>query len=197
MDMPRKPRENVEGGIYHVYARGNDRRQIYADSKDCLVYLDILGRVVRFMKWRCMAYCLMRNHVHLLIETPDGNLSAGMQQLHGQYAQRFNARHGAVGHLFQGRYGATRISSDAHLHAAAAYIALNPVEAGLCTVPEEWKWSSFRAASGASVPNWVEAHALLDRFELGSRSTAESLERLVKAARCVKGLTPTAGRQRT
>ncbi|MDX6671359.1 MAG: REP-associated tyrosine transposase, partial [Solirubrobacteraceae bacterium] len=81
--MPRKLRQDVEGGVHHVYARGNDGRLVYRDDLDRVMYLRMLGRVVRRNAWRCLAYCLMDNHLHLLIETPKPNLGSGMQWLHG------------------------------------------------------------------------------------------------------------------
>ena len=99
--MPRRPREELADAIHHVYARGNDRRAIYLDDGDRAAYLAMLGRVVVMKGWRCLAYCLMDNHVHLLIETPEPNLGSGMQRLHGLYAQSHNERHGRSGHLFQ------------------------------------------------------------------------------------------------
>jgi putative transposase len=104
--MARKPREETEGGIFHVFARGNRRQRIYLDDVDRRRYLRLLQTVVAEQRWRCLAYCLMENHVHLLVETPAANLAGGMQRLHGWYAESFNARHRHVGHLFQGRYGA-------------------------------------------------------------------------------------------
>ena len=140
--MPRKPREDAEGGIFHVFARGNDQRLIYRDDSDRRRYLRLLAVTVERLGWRLLAYCLMDNHVHLLIETPYPNLAAGMQDLHGTYARTFNDRHGRSGHLFQGRYGAIRIKTDEQLGAVTEYIAMNPVKAGLCVTPDEWPWSN-------------------------------------------------------
>ena len=155
--MPRKHREDFEGAIHHVFARGNDRQPIFVTDSDRLIYLRMLQRVIGRMTWRCLAYCLMENHVHLLLEAPLGNLSAGMQLLHGRYAQDFNQRHGRVGHRFQGRFGAVRIESDQQLWAAAAYIGRNPVAAGLCERAEEWRWSSYAATLGREpVPQWLD-----------------------------------------
>ena len=89
-----------------MFARGNDRQAIYRDDDDRRLYLDPARRTVARKRWRCLAYCLMDNHVHLLIETPEANLGAGMQWLHGLYGRSFNDRHGRSGHVFQGRYGA-------------------------------------------------------------------------------------------
>jgi REP element-mobilizing transposase RayT len=163
--MPRKPREDVEGGVHHVYARGNGRHDIYLDDGDRRTYLAMLGRVVMRKRWRCLAYCLMDNHVHLLVETVDANLGQGMQRLHSSYAQTFNARHGRSGHVFQGRYGAARMTDDAQLYMAAAYIARNPVAAGLCELPEQWRWSSFAAVLGGSAPGWLDVTRLLSYFD--------------------------------
>ena len=162
--MARKLRENIPGGIYHVYARGNARVLIYRDEVDRRIYLSRLGRVATGMKWRCLAYCLMNNHVHLLLETPEPNLSSGMQRLHGSYAGVFNSRHGRCGHLFQGRYGAVRISSDRQLCATAAYLARNPVEAGLCARPEDWPWCSYRRLVLAADHAWLDSRRLLSYF---------------------------------
>ena len=137
-------------------------------------------------RWRCLAYCLMDNHVHLLIETPEANLGSGMQWLHGFYAQAYNERHGRVGHVFQGRYGAVRITSDEQLWTVAAYIANNPVEGGLCARPEDWPWSSHAAAIlGRPSPDWLDVERLRT---MGSDPLS---------LRDSRGLTPTRGLQET
>jgi putative transposase len=92
--MARKPRDEFGPGVYHVYARGNDRQRIFVTEADRIFYLDLLGKVTVQRSWRTLAYCLMGNHVHMLIETVAPNLAAGMQRLHGRYAQRYNQRHG-------------------------------------------------------------------------------------------------------
>jgi putative transposase len=164
--MPRKPRQEVAGGVHHVFARGNDRRDIYLDDVDRHAYLAILGQVIRWKRWLCLAYCLMPNHVHLLLETPHENLGAGMQTLHGSYAQRFNERHGRVGHLFQGRFGSVHITSDEQLWTTIGYVALNPVRAGLCEEAEGWAWSSHAATLGDQCsPPWLDVPRLLSYFE--------------------------------
>lgn len=113
----------------------------------------MLGEVSSRYGWECLAYCLMTNHVHLLVRTRDATLGVGVQQLHGRYAQEFNKRHERPGHLFQGRYGSTRVETESQFHAVTAYIARNPVEAGLCAHPDDWRWSdcepAFRACEGS------------------------------------------------
>src|ERR671930_779582 len=148
--MARPHRPQIAGGIYHVYARGNKRADIYRDDVDRMTYLHLLERVVVRQDWRCLSYCLMPNHVHLLLETPEPNLADGMRRLHGDYAHLFNERHGDVGHVFQGRYGSVTITTDEQLVVALAYIAHNPVKADLAESAAGWAWSSHRAVVGAA-----------------------------------------------
>jgi putative transposase len=162
--VPRKPRAEVEAGLVHVFARGNNKRIIYRDDHDRLMYLRILRGTVRHFRWRLLAYCLMDNHVHLLLETREPNLGAGMRRLHGSYAQRFNARHGSSGHLFQERYGSVWVKTDEQLWTLAVYIAMNPVEAGLCGRPDDWPWSSHSMVLSDTAPDWVDVQHLLDSF---------------------------------
>src|SRR5688500_19582214 len=107
----------------------------------------------------------MENHVHLLVETPHANLAEGMRWVHGVYGREFNARHGRSGHLFQGRYGAVRIETDEQLWVTARYIAMNPVEAGMCVEPAAWAWSSHAATVGAcAAPAWLDVARLRGYF---------------------------------
>lgn len=162
--MPRKPREDVPGAVHHVYARGNRSQAIFLDVGDRREYLATLGHVVFRKRWSCLAYCLMPNHVHLLLETPEANLAAGMQYLHGSYAQAFNKRHACSGHLFQGRYGSVRVKDDLQVWTTIRYIAHNPVNAGLSTSPATWPWSSYAAALGGPAPAWLDVAQLLSYF---------------------------------
>jgi REP element-mobilizing transposase RayT len=155
--MPRVPREEESGAIHHVFARGNRRQRVFLDDRDRRRYVALLHKVVERCRWISLAYCLMDNHVHLLVETPDPNLGDGMRRLHGAYAQEFNRRHGHVGHLFQGRYGAERVTTDAQLVTTLRYIALNPVEAGLCEHAWDWRWSSYALLVKGVAPAWVDA----------------------------------------
>ena len=96
-------------------------------------------------RWLCHAYCLMTNHYHLLVETPDANISEGMRQLNGLYTQRFNRRHEHVGHVFQGRFKGILVERESHLLELARYVVLNPVRAEMVRAPEDYRWSSLRA----------------------------------------------------
>ena len=108
-----------------------------ADDQDREAFLATLHRVADRYNWLCRAYCLMDNHYHLLIETPDGNLSLGMRQLNGVYTQLFNRRHSRVGHLFQGRFKAIVVQKDSHLLEACRYVVLNPVRAKIVKSPHQ------------------------------------------------------------
>jgi REP element-mobilizing transposase RayT len=150
-----------------VYARGNRKARLFLDDVDREGYLWLLGQVIVRQGWRCLSYCLMNNHVHLLIETPEPNLGRGIQIVHGDFGRNFNRRHDGSGHVFQRPYGSNRMTNDEHLWTAAAYIAANPVEAGICARPEEWPWSSYGATSaGLRRPAWLDSERLLERFSV-------------------------------
>jgi putative transposase len=146
--MARPLRIEYDGAVYHITSRGNAKKSIYKDDADRSLFLDVLQRVNTRYNWLCHAYCLMNNHYHLIIETPDGNLSHGMRQLNGVYTQLFNKRHNRVGHIFQGRYKAILIQKESHLLQASRYVVLNPVRAKAVKEPDEWKWSSYRGTTG-------------------------------------------------
>ncbi len=112
------------------------------------LFLDVMSKAVQDCHWAIHAYCLMDNHYHLVVETPDGNLSKGMRQLNGVYTQRFNRQHQRVGHVFQGRYKAIIVQKEAYLLELARYVVLNPVRAGMVGTPDQWPWSSYRATAG-------------------------------------------------
>jgi REP element-mobilizing transposase RayT len=146
--MSRPLRIEYAEAVYHVTCRGNARKSIFKDDKDRGMFLNILEEVNDRYHWFCHAYCLMNNHYHLVIETPDGNLSKGMRQLNGVYTMRFNRRHGSVGHVFQGRYKAIVVQKESHLLEVCRYVVLNPMRAKVVEVPERWRWSSYRATAG-------------------------------------------------
>lgn len=146
--MARQLRIEFPGAVYHITSRGNAKQPIFLDDGDRKDFLDRLCSVVRRSNWLCHAYCLMNNHYHLLIETPEANLSRGMRQLNGEYTITFNRKHKRVGHLFQGRYKAILVDKDNYLLSLCRYIALNPIRAGLVKDPGEWKWSSYSSTIG-------------------------------------------------
>ncbi|MBA4395121.1 MAG: addiction module toxin RelE [Desulfobacca sp.] len=180
--MARPLRIAFPGAVYHITSRGNDRKEIFGDKLDRETFLKILYRVNVRYHWLCHAYCLMDNHYHLLIETPEGNLSIGMRQLNGVYTQWFNKAHGRVGHLFQGRFKGILVQKDSHLLETSRYIVLNPVRAMLVKKPNQWIWSSYSATAGQrSSPPCLTVDWILDQLA-SERKTAEDLYRkFVKA----------------
>ena len=164
--MARQLRLQFPGAVYHLTSRGNAGQAIFDDDRDRTRFLGLLAREVEQQRWRCHAYCLMGNHYHLLIETPEANLSRGMGRLNMAYAQGFNRRHGRAGHLFQGRYKAIVVERDSHLLELCRYLVLNPVRAGLVAAPEDWPWSSYRATAFAKgAPDWLTTRWILRRFD--------------------------------
>jgi putative transposase len=153
------------GALYHVSARGNERQDIYRGAGDREHFLELLGLGVERHGWLCHGYCLMGNHYHLVVETPEPNLPEGMRHLNGRYAQAFNRRHARVGHLFQGRYHAVLVEKEAYLLELVRYIVLNPVRVGWHELPEQWRWSSYRALAGLEPrPAWLATDWLLAQF---------------------------------
>ena len=170
--MARPLRIEFPGAVYHITARGNARQPIFLDDSDREFFLELVSSVVARFNWLCHAYCLMGNHYHLLIETPEGNLSRGMRQLNGVYTQLFNRRHKRVGHLFQGRYKALVVDKDAYLLSLCRYVVLNPVRVGLVQRPEEWPWSSYRATIGKGKGvSFLESKWILAQFGGGRRES--------------------------
>ncbi len=141
--MARRPRINLSGGVFHVLQRGNDRQAIFLTEEDRLAFLQRLARYVQELRAILHAYCLMGNHVHLLLETTEPNLSAFGQRLFGSYTQWFNRRHGRVGHVLQGRFTSRLVARDPYLLQLSRYIHLNPVKARLAARPEAYTWSSM------------------------------------------------------
>jgi putative transposase len=182
--MARPLRLEFPGALYHLTARGNARQTIFQDDTDRQTFLDILGRVIERYGWSCRAYCLMGNHYHLLLETPDARLSAGMQYLNGVYTQAFNRRHSQVGHLLQGRFKAILVEKDAYLLELARYIVLNPVRAGMVRTAKDWPWSSYRATAGlASPPALLHTDPLLAAFGRSRRQARLAYRRFVAEGR--------------
>lgn len=159
--MGRKPRIEYEGAVYHVMCRGNRQETVFKDDQDCQMFLDTLGVTCERTGWRVHAYVLMGNHYHLLIETPEANLVAGMRWIQGTYTKRFNARHKQWGHLFQGRYKALIVDSeDDYFSTVSNYIHLNPARSKSFDLDNgklsEYKWSSYpQYLSPSHRPAWL------------------------------------------
>ncbi len=163
--MARPLRLEYPGAVYHITSRGNAKEDIFFDEVDREVFLKVLGTTVIHQGWALHAYCLMGNHYHLLVETPAPNLSRGMRQLNGLYTQRFNRRHERVGHVLQGRFKAILVERETYLLELVRYISLNPVRAGMASLPEHWRWSSHRAYAGLEpTPRWLCTASIGERF---------------------------------
>jgi putative transposase len=162
--MPRTARCEVADGVHHVTCRGNGKQRVFIRAGDRLIFLRLLGQAVERCRWECLTYCLMDNHYHLLVRTPEPNLGDGMHRLNGRYAQGFNGRYQRTGHLWEERFHSVLLREDAHLAQTIGYIALNPVRAGLCDRPEDWPWSGHRAIAGLGADPLVSADVTLVYF---------------------------------
>jgi REP element-mobilizing transposase RayT len=183
----------VPGGIHHVTARGVRRLPIYTCDADYRLFLDILGLVAAKLGWKVLAYCLIPNHYHLVIQTPEPNLSEGMHRLNGRYARAFNERYGHTGHVFEARFGAEPAVRDAHLLELVRYVHRNPVRARLCLDPGEWTWSSYRALAGtAPTPPWLAVPDVLALFGRARPRARERLRAFVADAPRAAALAPSA-----
>ena len=169
--MSRLPRLEVARALYHVTARGNERRPLFRDDADREEYLSLLVRCREKFRFQLLAYCLMTNHVHLAIRTGEEPLSRIMARLHSIYAEWFNRRHERVGHLFQGRYKASLVQDDRYVHALLRYIHRNPVSARIVPHAAEYPWSSDRALRSGKGPEWLDVGPLLELLD-GSRRAA-------------------------
>ncbi len=147
--MPRAPRATAESGFYHVILRGNGRQIIFEDDADRRAFLELLVKRAEDAGIHVLAWCLMENHVHLVLEDPAQALSEMMQRLSGGYAQRFNRKSGRVGHVFENRFKSCPIENEAYLLQAIRYVHDNPENAGICPAAE-YPWSSYREYVGSS-----------------------------------------------
>ncbi len=163
--MARPLRIEYPGALYHVTARGNARQDIFFDHEDRYRFLKVLGLVVARFHLRLHAYCLMNNHFHLVVDTPEANLSKAMRHLNGVYTQAFNRRHGRVGHVLQGRFKAIIVDRDSYLLELCRYVVLNPVRAKTTRKADTYPWSSYQATAGlAATPPFLMVDWLLSQF---------------------------------
>jgi len=163
--MARPLRIEYADAVHHVMSRGIEGRSICRDDADRNLWADILGRAAERFGWRVFAFCLLDNHFHLFLRTPEGGLAPGMRQLNGDYAGYFNRRHGRLGPLMQGRYKSVLVEGAGHWLELSRYLHLNPVRAGLCKRPEDWFWSSYRAYHRPALrPEWLDCRTVLAEF---------------------------------
>ncbi len=168
------------GALYHVTSRGDRQEDIYRDDEDREEWLAVLIQVCKRFNWVLYAWCQMTNHYHLLVKTVDGHLSRGMRQLNGVYTQRFNRRHGEVGHLSQGRYKAILVQKESYLLELTRYVVLNPLRARMVEKLDEWPWSSYPATIGLTkAPEWLDTDWLLNQFRRHRTSAISAYRRFV------------------
>jgi len=174
--MPRKPRIEFPGAVYHVMSRGDHGEAIFRDDQDRIRLLETLGEACEKTGWRVHAYVLMSNHYHLLVETPGANLVMGMKWFQGTFTQRFNSRHRLRGHLLQGRYQALVVESEGeYFETVSTYIHLNPVRAKLVRLGagqklRSYRWSSYPAYVTGSRPSWLEVERVLRETGAGGNN---------------------------
>ena len=163
--MARPLRIEFPGAVYHVTSRGNEKRPIFKNDRDRKTFLAFLGETAKRFGWSITAWVLMSNHFHLVLQTPEPNLSRGMHWLNGSYAGWFNHQHKRWGHLFGGRFKAFLVEKEAYFTEVLRYVVLNPVRAHLASAPENYRWSSYRSTAGLDVaPDWLDVDAALAPF---------------------------------
>lgn len=190
--MARKPRALIEGGIYHITCRGNERQAIFRDDRDRKRFLDRLADSAESHQVRVYLFCLMPNHLHLLVETPLANLDRFMGSLLTGYTVYFNRRHRRIGHLMQGRYGAQVVEGNEYLLKLSRYVHLNPVQVqGMREKPlrerlqklHEYPWSSLWEYAGNAAPSgWLTTGPVLAMMSVtGKGNQAKAYVRYVEA----------------
>jgi REP element-mobilizing transposase RayT len=179
--MARKPRLEVEGGLYHVITRGNDRQVIFHSDQDHARFLSLLWNVKERFPFYLYAYCLMSNHLHLLLERRADTVGKIMQRLLTGYSQYYNRRHRHVGHVFQGRHKAILCQSDGYLAELVRYIHLNPVRARMVEAAENYPHSSQRAYLGFEPACAVDVDPVLRLFGRKKQTARERFRKFVAA----------------
>ncbi len=178
--MARPLRVYAPGLLHHVFARGDNKQCVFADDDDHRAFLELLETTLSRFGVEAAGYCLLWNHYHLLL-VPHGEIAISrlMQQLNSTYCQRFNRRHGRVGHVLQGRFGSRIVEDGVYARTALRYLALNPVAAGRARRPEDWPWSSYRVALGLdATPDFLALQYVWSAFgtsdlEIGRLRLAE------------------------
>ena len=172
--MPARPRDQ-NPGIHHVWVNATGNWQYFVDEIDRIAWIRLLVRVLDRHGWRCIAFCQMTTHVHLLVDVPDDSLARGMEYLNREYSKDFNDRHGRFGHLVRKRYGSRRVEGPRDLLGTYCYVVLNPVREAMCRRAEDWFWSSYRTTIGlADDFPFVDAGIVLAELG-GSRSALRAL----------------------
>lgn len=181
--VPRRPRYELPPGAAHVVSRGNRRDHIFLDQLDYDLFLGDLATTARRFDWACMAYALLPNHFHLVVDAPVGALSGGLHWLNGRHARRFNVRHGYVGHLFQERFWAEAAEDDSQLLTTIAYTVLNTWRARLAAHPLACRRTSHRALVGLDpAPRFLAVDRVLGLFDRNRDRARNLYEAFVEGA---------------
>ena len=181
--MARPLRVEFSGAFYHVISRGNSGEPIFKTGRDKEKFLEYVKRTHELFSLVIHTYCLMANHYHLLVETPQANLSSSIQWLNVSYATFFNKKHGRNGHLFQGRFKALLVDADAYLKQLCRYIHLNPVRAGLVPTPSAYHWSSYSAFIGKTrCPKFLTTDWLFSNFGGKKKKAMKCFQDFVESA---------------
>ena len=188
--MPRVARARSESGFYHVVAKGNGGQDLFEDASDYRAFLELVAAAAEKCDVLVHAYCLMSNHVHLLLEDQGGRLSEFMKSLVTGYAMRFNAKASHIGHVFQQRFKSQPVEDEAHLLQAVRYIHNNPAKAGMCPA-DEYPWSSYHeyasgiqgasGVQGVATVRWCSACAAAGKGSARSRPRAGTTIALASA----------------
>ncbi|MBI5242147.1 MAG: transposase [Elusimicrobia bacterium] len=180
--MARPLRLEFPGAFYHVFARGNEKRTIFADAEDFSFFLQLLSLAHQRFGFILHAYVLMPNHYHLLLKTPQAALSRGIHLINGLYGQHFNQRHERVGHIFQGRFKALLVDSNAYWMTLSRYIHQNPVRTGLASQPWEYPWSSCPHFLGIRpAPEWLDINTTMRVFGTEPTKSREAFAQFTAA----------------
>ena len=163
--MTRPLRVEYPGAFYHIYSRGNAGEKVFKGKGDKVKFLEYIGKATEMFSVVIHTYCIMSNHYHLIIETPEANLSAAIQWLNISYAVFYNKKHQRSGHVFQGRFKSILIEKDEYIKQLSRYIHLNPVRAKMVSEPLEYSWSSYPSfVDKTNEPEWLETGGLLRHF---------------------------------
>lgn len=171
--MGRYTRDEIVGGYYHITARGNNREYIFKEDIDKGYFLKLLNESRQNMRFKLMAYALMDNHYHLLVQTGDVKLQKIMHQINNKYSKYFNAKYERCGHVFQGRYNASVIGNEQYLLKVLTYIHQNPVKAGICKRVENYKWSSDKFYR-KRLNGFIETKTIIEIIENGFKDKDSS-----------------------
>lgn len=178
--MSRPLRIEYPGAVYHVTARANGRQKLFTCAEDGNYFIKLLAREIGQQRWFCYAYCLVGDHYHLVIETPEANLGRGMGRLNMAYSQWFGRHHDQSGHLFRGRYKSIILQKERHLLEVCRHVVLNPLRLQAVNQADHWKWSSYRpTALMEPIPSWLASDGLLAQFGSNISDPASSWRKYV------------------